>query len=133
MRQFESSDYRVVLKELYQLKIKNLIVDVPRNRIQQVLSHAIAVNMLSEYHDYIFTCLDLETVDLQDFRYIGANISSFSLIDRYSSDYKDIIKLYNSNPSSTPNAWIENDLLVMGQVRDRRVKSRITQIPSIPL
>lgn len=106
-----------MLKELYQLKIKNLIVDVPREKIRQVLSNAISVNMLSEYHDYIFTSLDVQTIDLQDFRYIGANISSFSLIDKQSNDYKEIITFYNSNIPLTDNTWMENDLLVMEQVR----------------
>lgn len=48
--------------------------------------------MLSEYHNYLFTSLDLQTVDLEDFQYGGTNISAFSLIDSSSQDYTDIIR-----------------------------------------
>lgn len=67
-------------------------MDVPRENIHNVLKHAQQVEMLSEYHDYIFTSLDLHTVDLEEFQYGGTNISSFSIIDQLTEDYQEIMK-----------------------------------------
>ena len=67
-------------------------MDVPRENIYTVLKHAQQVEMLSEYHDYIFTSLDLHTVDLEKFQYGGTNISSFSIIDQTTEDFQEIMK-----------------------------------------
>ena len=56
--------------------------------------------MLSEYHNYVFTCLDLATLDLEDFQYSGTNISAFSLIDSNAAEYMDVIRDWNQSPST---------------------------------
>lgn len=109
VRQFETDEYRTIFKEVNKLNIKNLIVDVPRENIHNVLRHAQQVDMLSEYHDYIFTTLDLQTVDLEDFQYAGTNISSFCLIERSSNDFKEIIREWQSSVPVTRSSWIEED------------------------
>ncbi|XP_015783422.1 glutamate receptor ionotropic, kainate 2 [Tetranychus urticae] len=109
VRQFETDEYRTIFKEVNKLNIKNLIVDVPRENIHEVLRHAQQVDMLSEYHDYIFTSLDLQTVDLEDFQYAGTNISSFCLIDRSSTDFKEIIREWQSSVPVTRTNWLEED------------------------
>lgn len=103
VRQFESDEYRKTFKEIGKIGIRNLILDVPREHIQTVLKHAQQVEMLSEYHNYLFTSLDLQTIDLEDFQYGGTNISGFSLIDSSSGDYADIIREWQSNPGINTN------------------------------
>ena len=98
VRQFDSDEYRKVFKEIGKLGIRNIILDVPREHIHTVLRHAQQVDMLSEYHNYLFTSLDLHTVDLEDYQYGGTNISSFSLIDVSSSDFNDVIADWTSTP-----------------------------------
>lgn len=100
VRHFETEEYRKVFKEIGKLGIRNIILDVPREHIQAVLRHAQQVEMLSEYHNYIFTSLDLSTVDLEDFQYSGTNISSFSLIDTSSLVYNDVIREWQSTAST---------------------------------
>ncbi|KAI1307964.1 Glutamate receptor ionotropic, kainate 2 [Halotydeus destructor] len=99
VRQFETDEYRRYFKEIGKLGIRNLIIDVPRDHVQSVLKHAQQVEMLSEYHNYVFTSLDLQTVDLEDFQYGGTNISAFSLIDTNSHEYHEVIKEWQTNPS----------------------------------
>lgn len=72
--------FKEILKELSKLNVKNMIIDVPRDQVSTVLSHAQDVNMLREYNSYIFTTLDLHTVDLKQFYHTGTNISAFSII-----------------------------------------------------
>lgn len=73
--------FKEILKELSKLNVKNMIIDVPRDQVLTVLSHAQDVNMLRVYNSYIFTTLDLHTVDLKQFYHTGTNISAFSIID----------------------------------------------------
>ena len=98
VRQFETDEYRKIFKEVGKLGIRNIILDVPRDHIHAVLRHAQQVDMLSEYHNYLFTSLDLQTVDLEDFQYGGTNISAFSLIDNSTPEYNEVILDWTSAP-----------------------------------
>ena len=97
IRQFETEEYRKVFKEIGKMGISNVILDVGRERMQAVLRHAQQVDMLSEYHNYVFTSLDIATVDLEDFQHSGTNISGFSLIDTSSPDFDEVIRDWNQN------------------------------------
>lgn len=102
VRQFPigTGEYRTMFKELHKLSIRNVIVDVPREHIYQVLKHAQQVDMLSDYHNYFFTSLDVHTVDLEEFQYGGTNISGFSLVDTASKDFNAIVTKIQSETSS---------------------------------
>ena len=97
VRQFVGQDYRKVFKEVGKMQIKNLILDVHRDRIHTALKHAQQVEELSEYHNYLFTSLDLQTVDMEDYQYTGTNISAFSLMDESSSSFLTIINDWQLN------------------------------------
>ena len=91
--------FREILKELSKLNVKNIIIDVPRDQVLTVLTHAIEVNMLRIYNSYIFTTLDLHTVDLRQFYHTGTNISSFSMIDpKQLQSHEDILKIWAQAP-----------------------------------
>lgn len=97
VRQFEE-EYRKTFKEIGKLGIRNIILDVPREHIHTVLKHAQQVDMLSEYHNYFFTSLDLHTIDLEDFQYGGTNISSFSFVDQSGAEFQTVLHDWQSNP-----------------------------------
>lgn len=100
VRQFPIStgEYRTTFKELHKLAIRNVIVDVPREHIYSVLKHAQQVDMLSDYHNYFFSSLDVHTVDLEEFQYGGTNISGFSMVDTQARDFTAVVaKLQNDN------------------------------------
>lgn len=91
--------FREILKELYKLNVKNMIIDVPRDQVLTVLSHANDVNMLRVYNSYIFTTLDLHTVDLRRFYLTGTNISAFSIIDAKQLQlHEDILSQWEHAP-----------------------------------
>ena len=79
------------------MQIKNLILDISRDRIHTALKHAQQVEELSEYHNYLFTSLDLQTVDMEDYQYTGTNISSFSLMDESSNNFLNVINDWQLN------------------------------------
>lgn len=99
VRQFpSSSEYRTTFKELHKIGIRNIILDVPKDHIHTVLKHAQQVDMMSEYHNYFFTSLDLHTVDLEDFQYAGTNVSGFSLVDQNAREFSEVIRDWQSGP-----------------------------------
>lgn len=109
VRQFPigTGEYRTTFKELHKLAIRNVIVDVPRDHIYNVLKHAQQVDMLSDYHNYFFSSLDVHTVDLDEFQYGGTNISGFSLVDTMARDFNQIISKMQSESN---NRW-NSDML----------------------
>lgn len=91
--------FKEILKELSKLNVKNMIIDVPRDQILTVLQHANDVNMLRVYNSYIFTTLDLHTVDLKQFYHTGTNISAFSIIDsKQLQIHEDILSQWEHAP-----------------------------------
>ncbi|KAH9389246.1 hypothetical protein TYRP_008603, partial [Tyrophagus putrescentiae] len=99
VRQFPigTGEYHTTFKELHKLQIKNVIIDVPQEHIYEVLKHALQVKMLTDYHNYFFSSLNVHTVDLSDFEYIGANISGFSLVDTQSKEFVQIMAKMQAN------------------------------------
>lgn len=93
VRQFEPGvEYRKVLKDIGRSGIKNIVLDVPTQRIHTALKHAQQVDMMSEYHNYFITSLDAHTVDLEDFQYGGTNISAFRLVDVHAKDFDEVAR-----------------------------------------
>lgn len=102
--QITQPSFREILKELYKLNVKNMIVDVPRDQVLSVLAHASEVNMLRVYNSYIFTTLDLHTVDLKQFYHTGTNISAFTIIDpKQFQIHEDILSQWEHAPQVLGN------------------------------
>lgn len=48
--------------------------------------------MMSDYHSYLVTSLDLHTVDLDEFKYGGTNITAFRLVDPEKPELQKVVK-----------------------------------------
>jgi len=96
--------FREILKELSKLNVKNMIIDVPKEQVLTVLSHANDVNMLRVYNSYIFTTFDLHTVDLKQFYHTGTNISAFSILDpKQLQLHENILSQWEHAPQAPDN------------------------------
>uniref|UniRef100_A0A1W7RAA1 Glutamate receptor 1 n=1 Tax=Hadrurus spadix TaxID=141984 RepID=A0A1W7RAA1_9SCOR len=73
--------YRKLLKDISRRGETNLVLDLPPEKIPYVLREAQGVGMMTEYHNFILTTLDMHMADLQDFQLVRANITGFRLID----------------------------------------------------
>ncbi|UYV65686.1 hypothetical protein LAZ67_3005088 [Cordylochernes scorpioides] len=60
------------------------------------------VDMMSEYHNYFLTTLDLDTVDLEDFQYGGTNISSLRLVDTSAASYRNLTRAWAARSVRAP-------------------------------
>ncbi|XP_044006778.1 glutamate receptor ionotropic, kainate 2 isoform X4 [Aphidius gifuensis] len=77
----ESTDYRPLLKQIKNSAESHIVLDCSTERIHEVLKQAQQIGMMSDYHSYLITSLDLHSVDLEEFKYGGTNITAFRLLD----------------------------------------------------
>lgn len=77
----DGSDYRPLLKQIKNSAESHIVLDCTTERIYDVLKQAQQIGMMSDYHSYLITSLDLHSVDLDEFKYGGTNITAFRLID----------------------------------------------------
>ncbi|XP_065349388.1 glutamate receptor ionotropic, kainate 2 isoform X1 [Cloeon dipterum] len=86
----EGPDYRPLLKQIKNSAESHVVLDCSTEKIYDVLKQAQQIGMMSDYHSYLITSLDLHTVDLEEFKYGGTNITAFRLVD---PDRADVIKV----------------------------------------
>ncbi|KAL4233054.1 hypothetical protein ACF0H5_007740 [Mactra antiquata] len=86
------------------MKIKNeyhVIVDCDYKKVQPILHEALKVNMLSELYHFHFTTLDVDLVNLEDYKYSGANITAMRLIDPSNTHVIEVVERYKFLESSS--------------------------------
>ncbi|KAF5284017.1 hypothetical protein FQR65_LT13624 [Abscondita terminalis] len=81
IRQAGPNSYRQVLREVRQKEIFKLIVDTNPRHIQHFFRAILQLQMNDYRYHYMFTTFDLETLDLEDFKYNSVNITSFRIVD----------------------------------------------------
>ncbi|XP_064212113.1 glutamate receptor ionotropic, kainate 2 isoform X2 [Tribolium castaneum] len=81
IRQAGPTSYRQVLKEVRQKEIYKLIVDTNPRNIQKFFRAILQLQMNDYRYHYMFTTFDLETFDLEDFKYNSVNITAFRIVD----------------------------------------------------
>ena len=65
-----------------------IVLDCDVENVITVLREAQAVGMITAYHNYLITNLDLHLVDLEEFKYGGTNITSLRLVDPFRDKVK---------------------------------------------
>ncbi|XP_050461364.1 glutamate receptor ionotropic, kainate 2 isoform X3 [Cataglyphis hispanica] len=88
----EGSEYRPLLKQIKNSAESHIVLDCSTERIYDVLKQAQQIGMMSDYHSYLITSLDLHTVDLEEFRHGGTNITAFRLVDPEKPEIQKVIQ-----------------------------------------
>ncbi|XP_046985309.1 glutamate receptor ionotropic, kainate 2 isoform X1 [Schistocerca americana] len=88
----EGTDYRPLLKQIKNSAESHIVLDCSTSRIYDVLKQAQQIGMMSDYHSYLITSLDLHSVDLEEFKYGGTNITAFRLVDPEKPEIKKVIR-----------------------------------------
>ncbi|TMW47948.1 hypothetical protein DOY81_006973 [Sarcophaga bullata] len=103
IRQVTPDTYRQVLRAIRQKEIYKIIVDTNSENIKLFFRAILQLQMNDYRYHYMFTTFDLETFDLEDFKYNGVNITSFRLVDVESKRYNEIIEQMQKFPHSGLN------------------------------
>lgn len=92
LRQVEPRTYMSVLADVKSREIYNLIVDTNVKHLPLLLRGILQIQMNEYKYHYLFTTFDLETFDLEDFKYDFVNVSAFRLIDNDDMAVRDTLK-----------------------------------------
>lgn len=75
--------------------------------------------MMSDYHSYLITSLDLHTVNLEPFQYGGTNITAFRLVDPDSNLVRQTVRNWTSPDikigKKVPNLGHENTSVIKAE------------------
>ncbi|XP_071746528.1 glutamate receptor ionotropic, kainate 2 isoform X2 [Lepeophtheirus salmonis] len=85
-------DYRPLLKSMKTSGETQIILDCLITTVPDVLKQAQQVGIMTAYHSYLITSLDLHTIELEDFKYGGTNITAFRLVDPTSDVVKSVVQ-----------------------------------------
>ncbi|XP_072932709.1 glutamate receptor ionotropic, kainate 2 [Epargyreus clarus] len=88
----DSHDYRPLLKQIKNSAESHIVLDCATERIRDVLQQAQQIGMMSDYHSYLITSLDLHSVDLEEFKYGGTNITALRLLDPERSEVQRVVR-----------------------------------------
>ncbi|XP_043242280.1 glutamate receptor ionotropic, kainate 2-like isoform X2 [Amphibalanus amphitrite] len=80
LRQGSPDTFRRVLKEVKSRDIFNLIVDTKAQSMPAFLRAILQLQMNDYKYHYLFTTFDIETFDLEDFKYNFVNMTAFRLV-----------------------------------------------------
>ncbi|XP_076044322.1 glutamate receptor ionotropic, kainate 2-like [Oratosquilla oratoria] len=88
----QGDDFRDLLREIKRTGEQNVILDCDTGKVGNVLKQAQQVGMMSAYNNYIITSLDLFSVNLEDFKYSGSNITALRMIDPDRAEVKKVME-----------------------------------------
>ncbi|XP_011500150.1 PREDICTED: glutamate receptor ionotropic, kainate 2-like [Ceratosolen solmsi marchali] len=106
LRQTDLDSYRQVLTEIKAKEIRNLIVDTKTGNMHHFLRMILELQMNDYNYHYLFTTFDIETFDLEDFKYNFVNITAFRLVDVDDVSVRGILRdmeKYQSNGNNLLN------------------------------
>ncbi|XP_025261836.1 glutamate receptor ionotropic, kainate 2 isoform X4 [Camponotus floridanus] len=92
LRQADPNSYRQVLSEMKSKEIQNLIVDTKPEHMHHFLRMILQLQMNDYKYHYLFTTFDIETFDLEDFKYNFVNITAFRLVDADDLGVRSILR-----------------------------------------
>ncbi|XP_046446546.1 glutamate receptor ionotropic, kainate 2-like isoform X1 [Daphnia pulex] len=92
IRQGTVNTYRQVLREIKQRDINNIIVDTRTEHVHIFFRAVLQLQMNDYQYHYLFASPDLETFDLEDFKYNFVNISAFRIVDAESNFTRQLLR-----------------------------------------
>ncbi|CAL4124820.1 unnamed protein product, partial [Meganyctiphanes norvegica] len=81
IRQGHPENYRDILKEVKHKEIYSIIVDTVPANMHVFLRCLLQLQMNDYRYHYLFTTFDIETFDLEDFKYNYVNMTAFRIVD----------------------------------------------------
>ncbi|XP_011503888.1 PREDICTED: glutamate receptor ionotropic, kainate 1-like, partial [Ceratosolen solmsi marchali] len=73
--------YRPLLKQIKNSAESHIVLDCSTDKIYSVLKQAQEIGMMTDYHSYFITSLDLHAIDLSEFKHGGTNITAFRIVN----------------------------------------------------
>ncbi|XP_037082452.1 glutamate receptor ionotropic, kainate 2-like, partial [Pollicipes pollicipes] len=100
----DSSDYRPLLKRIKKSGSTKIVLDCRLSLLRPLLEQAQEIGMMNQYFSYLLTSLDVHTVDLDDFRYLGTNITALRLVDPDQPTASQVLRHWQAAPLAAGRA-----------------------------
>ncbi|ESO92173.1 hypothetical protein LOTGIDRAFT_121144, partial [Lottia gigantea] len=97
VRQVDKYNMRNVLKECKEKKWTKLLIDLSVDDTGLFLKMALQEGMIDPYHHYIISNLDIESIDMEDYRHNYVNLTGFRLVnprDRLTQELMKDMEIY---------------------------------------
>ena len=63
----DTLDYRPLLKEIKKSEETRIVIDCDFDKIRLILDQADEIELMTDYHNYLVTSLDLDKISLQEY------------------------------------------------------------------
>ena len=80
------------MREIKKKGITNILVDTDPRNIDHFFRVILQLQMNNPAFHYTFTSLDVESFDLEDFRYNRVNMTAFRLVDSTSGRVRELLR-----------------------------------------
>ena len=82
---------RALFKDIQQMDEKYFVLDCSADNIATVLKQAQQVGLITSSYSFFITSLDLHTIDLEDYKYGGTNITGLRMVDPTKTETANIV------------------------------------------
>lgn len=118
----ETNDYRPLLKEIKKSEETRIVLDCDYDKIEMILQQANEIELMTDYHNYLITSLDLSHINVEQYTYMNVNITGFRMIDpdtdiarRYLKKNPQRFLKGKSNPLYSQNALMFDAVNVLAK------------------
>lgn len=87
-----ANNYRSVLRRVKLSEDVHIVLDCSIEALPEVLKQAQQVGLMTDYHQFIITNMDMHTIDLEPYQYSGTNITGIRLVDPESPLVEELTK-----------------------------------------
>ncbi|XP_074042749.1 glutamate receptor ionotropic, kainate 2 isoform X2 [Leptinotarsa decemlineata] len=118
LRQANPESYWSVLMDIKKKEIHNIVVDTRASNMHHFLKGILQLQMNDYKYHYLFTSFDMETFDLEDFKYNFVNMTAFRIVDIEDLSVKEVlrnmVKFQSSKGTRTLNfSYIQAEAALM--------------------
>lgn len=114
---------RPLLKQIKASGESRIVLDCTTEKIYEVLKQAQQIGMMSDYHSYLITSLDLHTVNLEPFMYGGTNITAFRLVSPDNPLVRQTIKNWTSIDTKSGGSSSSSKKINLGYFNTSTIKA----------
>ena len=108
----DTNDYRPLLKEIKKSEERNIVLDCDYDKIELILSQADGQEMLTDYHNWLSTSLDIDKINLDAYAMHNVNITGFRIVDPDSHAVQQYLKKFpNAGDGKANHLYSENALI----------------------
>merc|ERR1719410_2589432 len=112
-----TDDYRPLLKEIKKSEETRIVLDCDFDKIALIFAQANEVGLLTDYHNYLVTSLDIDKVNLDSYVHHNVNITGFRLIDPESWPVQQYLKKFPNSGTGKENYLFSSNALIHDAVR----------------